>query len=127
MNIGSDGRLSGLAWGENVGWINFDTFAALAGQGLHARCDRSALRLWGFAWGENIGWVNLNDSQHFVAFVCPADFNADGFLDFFDFDDFVTCFESCVCPAGRTADMDGDGFVDFFEFDALIEAFEAGC
>ena len=25
---------------------------------------------------------------------CPADFNADGFLDFFDFDDFVSAFES---------------------------------
>lgn len=127
VNIAPDGRLSGLAWGENVGWINFDTFAVLAGQGLHARFDRSALRLMGYAWAENIGWVNLNDAQHYVAFNCPADFNADGFLDFFDFDDFVTCFESGVCPPGRSADIDGDGFVDFFDFDEFIAAFEAGC
>jgi hypothetical protein len=58
---------------------------------------------------------------------CPADFNGDGFADFFDFDDYVTCFESGVCPPGKTADFDGDGFVDFFDFDQFVNAFETGC
>lgn len=59
--------------------------------------------------------------------ACPADFNGDGFSDFFDFDAFVVCFEGEGCPACATADMDGDGFVDFFDFDAFVAIFDQGC
>jgi uncharacterized membrane protein len=58
---------------------------------------------------------------------CPADFNGDGFVDFFDFDDFVSCFEGTACPDGKTADFNNDGFVDFFDFDDFVVAFETGC
>ena len=58
---------------------------------------------------------------------CIADFNGDGFLDFFDYDDFVNCFETGVCPPGRTADVNGDDFVDFFDYDDFVAAFEVGC
>jgi hypothetical protein len=58
---------------------------------------------------------------------CTADFNNDGFVDFFDFDDYVNCFETGNCPPGRTADINLDDFVDFFDFDAFVEAFESGC
>lgn len=56
-----------------------------------------------------------------------ADFNGDGFVDFFDFDDFVACFEGTACPSGRDADFNGDGFSDFFDFDDFVAAFEFGC
>jgi hypothetical protein len=62
-----------------------------------------------------------------VRYDCPADFNEDGFLDFFDYDDYVQCFETGVCPAGKTADMTGDDFVDFFDYDAFVLMFERGC
>jgi hypothetical protein len=55
--------------------------------------------------------------------ACPADFNGDGFLDFFDYDEFVAAFE----VGGPGADFNGDGFQDFFDFDAFVEAFEIGC
>jgi len=58
---------------------------------------------------------------------CRADFDGDGFVDFFDFDAFAGCFEGGGCPDGRSADFDGDGFVDFFDFDAFVAAFEQGC
>ncbi len=58
---------------------------------------------------------------------CPADFDGDGFVDFFDFDAYVLCFEGLSCPPGKTADFDGDGFVDFFDFDQFVNAFESGC
>ena len=58
---------------------------------------------------------------------CPADFNLDGFLDGFDYDDFVACFEGAGCPAGRTADFNGDGFADGFDYDDFVTAFELGC
>jgi hypothetical protein len=54
---------------------------------------------------------------------CVADFNADGFVDFFDYDDFVTAFEG----GAGTADFNRDGFVDFFDYDDFVGAFEAGC
>jgi hypothetical protein len=55
--------------------------------------------------------------------ACEADFNNDGFVDFTDFDDFVTAFEA----GGSTADFNGDGFIDFTDFDAFVASFEAGC
>ncbi len=65
--------------------------------------------------------------ERIVCNRCPADFNEDGFLDFFDYDDYVNCFENNVCPPGQNADFNGDGFVDFFDYDAYVAAFERGC
>jgi hypothetical protein len=59
--------------------------------------------------------------------VCPADSNADGTVDFFDYDDFVACFEGGPCPPGVSADFNADGTVDFFDYDDFVIAFEAGC
>jgi hypothetical protein len=58
---------------------------------------------------------------------CLADFNNDGFLDFFDYSDYVDCFETGSCPPGRDADFNGDGFVDFFDYSDYVAAFEQGC
>jgi hypothetical protein len=58
---------------------------------------------------------------------CSVDFNADGFVDFFDYDEFVACFESGACPGGTSADFNSDGFVDFFDYDTFVAAFESGC
>lgn len=58
---------------------------------------------------------------------CPADFNDDGFVDFFDYSDFVECFDGGACPPGKTADYNGDGFIDFFDFKFFVRGFEAGC
>ena len=62
-----------------------------------------------------------------VSLTCPADFNADGFLDFFDYDAYVGCFETGVCPAGNSADFNEDGFADFFDYDDFVAAYEQGC
>ncbi|XVJ57965.1 MAG: PQQ-dependent sugar dehydrogenase [Tepidisphaera sp.] len=58
---------------------------------------------------------------------CGPDFNGDGFLDFFDYDAYVECFELSTCPPGKSADFNGDDFVDFFDYDAFVAAFETGC
>ena len=58
---------------------------------------------------------------------CLPDFNGDGFLDFFDYDAYVECFELNTCPPGKDADFNADGFVDFFDYDAFVLAFETGC
>lgn len=59
--------------------------------------------------------------------TCRADFNEDGAVDFFDYDDFVACYEGGDCPPGKSADFDGDGAVDMFDYDAFVRAYEAGC
>lgn len=55
--------------------------------------------------------------------ACPADFNADGTLDFFDYLDFVAIFADSL-PA---ADFNADGIVDFFDYLDFVNAFSTGC
>ncbi|QOJ00133.1 MAG: SMP-30/gluconolactonase/LRE family protein [Phycisphaeraceae bacterium] len=75
----------------------------------------------GVLWGASYGMSAVIDRP------CPADFNADGFVDFFDLDAFVQCFDGQGCPPGKIADFNADGFIDFFDLDAYVAAFEAGC
>ena len=79
------------------------------------------ISLGGFLGNRGSGQVR------FTFTPCRADFNGDGFLDFFDYDAYVDCFETGVCPPGETADFNGDQFVDFFDYDDFVVAFETGC
>jgi len=55
--------------------------------------------------------------------ACPADFNADGIVDFFDYADFVSAF-----AAGEPAtDINADGVIDFFDYLDFARVFAAGC
>ncbi len=58
---------------------------------------------------------------------CPADFNADGAVDFFDYDEFIECFTGLSCPPGATPDFNHDTAVDFFDYDDFVVAFETPC
>lgn len=55
--------------------------------------------------------------------LCVADFNLDGFLDFFDYDQYVGAFEAGL----SSADVNADGFLDYFDYTDFVEAFETGC
>lgn len=63
--------------------------------------------------------------------LCLADVSCDGFVDIFDYDAFVACFEgggeSGSCPAGVSPDFNNDGFSDAFDYDDFVTAFERGC
>ncbi|MEK6703782.1 MAG: hypothetical protein AABZ53_16100 [Planctomycetota bacterium] len=78
---------------------------------------------------DNPGWLDIPGGEDVLTGVldCPADFNLDGAVDFFDYDDYVRCFEGQACPRGRDADFNDDGTVDFFDYDAFVVAFEEGC
>ncbi len=68
--------------------------------------------------------AQIGDIRSYItSFTCPADYNADGFLDFTDFDFYISLFES----GSSRADFNEDGFIDFTDFDAFVGAFEAGC
>ena len=117
--------LSGMVWNENIGFLdlgdgtpaNNSNYANLDG------VDAGVNILGGLAWGENIGWVNLDDAVHFVGIRCPADFNDDGAIDFFDYLDFVDDFSANL----TTADFNLDGSIDFFDYLDFVDAFSIGC
>jgi hypothetical protein len=106
----------------------------LNGDGVNCYLD---LQLLGASSGKNyfssdyIPCVDANrdgeiTSAEVLAFLetcCNlADFNCDGFVDFFDYDGYVDAFES----AFPTADANGDGFLDFFDYDLFVDLFENG-
>ncbi|MBS0195634.1 MAG: hypothetical protein JSR77_02645 [Planctomycetes bacterium] len=128
VNILPDGTLSGLGWGENIGWINFNTAPTLAAFGQQARLD--AQRFRGYAWGENVGWINLDDAVNYVGLAgggpdctrCPADYNLDGGVDGTDIQDFFADWEA----ATGCSDTNQDGGIDGADIDTFFQAWEAG-
>lgn len=57
------------------------------------------------------------------AINCPADFNGDAVVDFFDYLDFVAAFAA----AGPNADYNGDTVTDFFDYLDFVAQFAGGC
>ena len=59
----SDANLTGYVWAENIGWINLDpNFGGVTNDGTGL--------LSGYAWGENVGWINFDpnvpgDANHY--------------------------------------------------------------
>ena len=49
----TDSAVTGKAWGENIGWINLSpATGGVANDGVG--------NLSGYAWGENVGWINFS-------------------------------------------------------------------
>ena len=55
--------------------------------------------------------------------LCPADFNEDGVVDFFDYLDFVDAFSGNL----PTADFNRDSVIDFFDYLDYVDVFSSGC
>ncbi|QOI99740.1 MAG: beta-propeller fold lactonase family protein [Phycisphaeraceae bacterium] len=99
------------------------------GNHLGGGINRFTLDLVNDVWNPT-GFVSTPSMGGFGVYNAPpciADFNNDGFVDFFDFDAYVLCFEGEECPLGRDPDFNGDGFADFLDFDEFIRQFERGC
>jgi len=47
------------AYGENVGWLNFEPNTSGPNVGASVTSERIA----GFIWAENIGWINLDPND----------------------------------------------------------------
>ena len=54
---GTGDNVSGFAWSENIGWINFN------GSNYGVNVSPLNGKLSGFAWSENIGWISFNESD----------------------------------------------------------------
>jgi hypothetical protein len=59
-NSGS-GVLSGFAWSENGGWINFSPTTCMPDPTCGVRIDPATGYFGGRAWGENVGWVTFSN------------------------------------------------------------------
>lgn len=97
-----------------------------AGQYTIVGYASAAISLYPSATLADGSWFDFTAEFHAL---CPGDFNRDGFVDGFDYDDFVVCFESGspACPVGVSADFNFDGFVDGFDYDEYVSAFESAC
>ena len=66
----SSSKLTGYVWQENIGWIN------LWPSKYGGVFNDGAGNLSGYAWGENVGWINFDPSYGGVSI--DADGNFDG-------------------------------------------------
>jgi hypothetical protein len=68
-----------------------------------------------------VGFDNLTYAR--LVTFCPADINHDNQVDFFDYLDFVSAFDS----ESPIADFNGDNQIDFFDYLDFVAAFDQPC
>lgn len=111
VNHDGAGRLTGFAYGANIGWL---TFEQTHGQ---PRIDLLTGNLSGYAWGANVGWISLANSQAHVrtdTLGAGPDTDGDGLPDAWELQkagDLVTL--DALDP-----DSDDDGVPDTDEYGA---------
>jgi hypothetical protein len=107
-NNSGHGLLRGLAYGANIGWINFEATGS-----PYVILSNGQLR--GFVWSANTGWINLDDLNVFVATdsIDPGvDTDGNGLPDAWEYTYFG---HIGVDP---NADPDGDGESNLAEYRA---------
>ncbi len=73
---GTGENLSGFAWGENTGWISFNSTSDGSAVSYGVNVDTSTqgaggIGLFsGYAWSENIGWISFKQSD--ITGICPS-------------------------------------------------------
>jgi hypothetical protein len=110
VNLLADGSLRGLAWGESIGWVNFEPVG-------NPRIDFGTGVVSGYAWGANVGWITLSAAgDHSVAtYAIPSgeDSDSDGLTDAWELD-----HASDLLTLTIDGDADGDGMMDIDEYAA---------
>lgn len=102
------GYLRGMAYGANIGWINFETNG-------NARVDLTTGNLSGFAYGANVGWISLSNAFAFVQtdfLNWGPDADGDGIPDAYEHQT-TGGLGTLGAPPN---DVDGDGSPDRDEF-----------
>ncbi len=106
VNHDGAGRLRGLAWSANAGWLVFEDTGA-------PRVDLASGDLSGHAWGANLGWIRL-DGVRTAVLSAGADSDGDGIPAPWEY--LRTGGLSALSGAGH--DSDGDGVSDLAEYGA---------
>ncbi|HOW97771.1 MAG TPA: hypothetical protein P5567_12610 [Kiritimatiellia bacterium] len=119
VNHDGEGRLTGQAYGANVGWL---TFEQTHGQ---PRVDLRTGNFSGYAWGANVGWISLSNVQAFVRTtrLDPGpDTDGDGVPDPWEY----RHTNDLTVLDGGSHDADGDGATDSNEYGADTDPFYDG-
>jgi hypothetical protein len=114
-----NGTLSGYAWSEAAGWINFNpTHGGIA-------IDPVTGKFSGYAWGENIGWIkfdfegftNSTDNHVNTSWRLSGDVGSNGFISL---EDAILVLQVCsgIDPASAIhsgADVNDDNKIGLEE------------
>jgi hypothetical protein len=106
VNHDGAGRLRGLAWSANAGWIAFEGIG-------DPRVDLASGDLSGYAWGANLGWIRL-DGVRTAVLRAGADSDGDGIPDPWEYQKTG----GLAALAGGSHDADNDGVSDADEYGA---------
>ncbi len=104
VNLTPGGGLRGYAWGQNIGWICFESTGD-----PHVVLTTGALA--GYAWSGNLGWINLGTA--ITTQLAIFDTDADGISDSWEMSRAGN-----LATLGANHDADGDGITDLAEYTA---------
>ncbi len=100
----TDSSVTGKAWGENIGWINLSH----ASGGVVNDGDGN---LSGYAWGENVGWINFGPTNAGVR-IDPATgvFSGKAWGENIGWINFAPAGKGIKTSWRKCTDSDGDGY-----------------
>jgi hypothetical protein len=104
VNHDGAGKLRGLAWSANAGWIAFEDTG-------DPRVDLATGDLSGYAWGANLGWISLVGVRT-TTLSAGADNDGDGIPDPWEMQKTGTL----TALSGGNHDADSDGVCDVDEY-----------
>ena len=109
VNHDGSGGLSGYAWGQNIGWLNFDT----TGDGGSQVTVSPDGAFSGYAWAQNVGWISFSSGYG----AQLADTDGDTIPDAFETNTgtFVSAYDTGTLSTDP--DTDGDTYTDGEEVD----------
>jgi hypothetical protein len=113
VNHDGEGRLTGYAWCESTGWINFQWTNKT--DALAPKVDLQTGMLSGYAWGSGIGWLsltNLSARLETDSLYAGRDRNTNGIPDAWE---LLEAGSTNLLEAGAS-DYDGDGVYDYDEY-----------
>src|SRR3989338_3939666 len=94
----TNGTLSGYAWSDAIGWVNFGT--------TNGGASITDSVVTGYAWNDNRGWINLDPAQSGVANNAEGTLSGKAFAEGIGWIDFngVTVNSSGVFSGTATGD-----------------------
>ncbi len=93
------------------------------GSGTTDQADLELLMALARAGGQTVTDTDVDGIPDQCGNQCLADFNRDGFVDFFDLQTYLSAFAS----GDAKADINKDGILDFFDLLAFLNLFASGC
>jgi hypothetical protein len=114
VNHDGSGNLHGLAYGANIGWLNFTNRDGTGASYAGPKVDLLTGRLSGFVWSANCGWISLSNGFAFVqtdAILRGVDSDGDGIADAFE-----RFWTGNLTTMNATSDQDHDGSSDLAEY-----------